>query len=93
MGSGFSKMKKQAKAMQDQMQQAKDQMEKIEVEGSAGNGLVKLTMNGEKKLKKIAIQPECIDPEDPAGLEDLIIAAHEDAIKKIEEENPMPFSL
>lgn len=93
MGSGFSKMKKQAKAMQDQMQQMKAQMEKVEAEGNAGNGLVKLVLNGEKKLKKITIQPECIDPEDPAGLEDLIIAAHEDALRKIEEENPMPFSL
>lgn len=93
MGSGFSKMKKQAKAMQDQMEQMKNQMEKIEVEASAGNGLVTLTMNGEKKLKKIKIQPECMDPEDPSGLEDLIITAHEEAIKKIEEENPLPFNL
>lgn len=88
MGSGFSKMKKQARLMQEQMAQAKSKMETTFVEGSAGNGLVTLTLNGSKDLKKISINPECTS--DVEGLQDLIVAAFEDAASKIEEEGAMP---
>ena len=84
MGSGFSKMKKQARMMQEQMAQAKSKMESTLVEGSAGNGLVKVTLNGSKDLKKIKIDPEVLS--DAEGLEDLIIGAFEDAASKIESE-------
>lgn len=84
MGSGYSKMKKQARMMQEQMAQAKDKMENTLVEGSAGNGLVKITLNGAKDLKKIKIDPEVLS--DAEGLEDLIIGAFEDAASKIENE-------
>jgi len=86
MGSGFSKMKKQAKLMQDQFSDMKSKLESTLVEGSAGNGLVVVTLNGSKELKKIAIKPECAS--DLEGLQDLIIAAFEDASSKLEKENP-----
>jgi len=82
MGSGFSKMKKQARMMQEQFTQMKDNLRNTLVEGSAGSGLVTVTMNGEKELKKIAIKPECVS--DVEGLQDLIIAACEDACAKLE---------
>lgn len=83
MGSGFSKMKKQARLMQEQLSQAKDKMENTLVEGSAGNGLVVITLNGSKDLKKIVIKPEALTDVD--GLQDLIIGAFEDAASKIED--------
>ena len=87
MGSGFSKMKKQAKLMQEQLAQAKNKMESTEVQGSAGNGLVTVTLNGSKELKKISIKPECAT--DVEGLQDLILAAFEDAASKLEGQSPM----
>lgn len=90
MGSGFSKMKKQARMMQEQMGQMRNQLQSTQVEGSAGNGLVTLTLSGEKELKKITIKPECAT--DMEALQDLIIAAFEDACQKLAAHQPkMPF--
>ena len=88
MGSGFSKMKKQAKQFQDQLAKTQEDMQKLEVMGTAGNGLVEITISGEKEAKKISIKPECVDPEDVEGLQDLIIVAFNDAVKKVEENSP-----
>jgi DNA-binding YbaB/EbfC family protein len=88
MGSGFSKMKKQARMMQDQFGQMRDQLQNTLVEGSAGNGLVTITLNGEKAIKKLTIQPECVNPNDIEGLQDLIIAAFEEAASKIQTPAP-----
>jgi DNA-binding YbaB/EbfC family protein len=91
MGSGFSKMKKQARAMQAQMSQARDKMQSTQVEGSAGGGLVTVVLNGEKELKKINIKPECLT--DAEGVQDLIIAAYADAAQKVDAQQPQtPFS-
>lgn len=84
MGSGFSKMKKQARLMQDQFGKMREELKSKEVMGSAGNGLVTVTLNGEKVLKKISINPECVHPSDVEGLQDLIVAAFEDAAQKLE---------
>lgn len=89
MGSGFAKMKKQAKMMQDQLQKAQEELKNLEVEGSAGNGLVKVIANGESKIQSIQINPECVDPNDIEGLQDLIKAACEDAYAKVDEQSPM----
>lgn len=88
MGSGFSKMKKQARMMQEQFGQVREKMQNTLVEGSAGNGLVKITLNGEKDIKKLSIQPECVS--DIEGLQDLIIAAFEDAASKIQSSPAVP---
>ena len=90
MGSGYGKMKKQAKMFQEQMAKIQEDMQKLEVKGSAGHGLVEVILSGEKEIKKIRISPECVDPEDVEGLQDLIIAAFNDASKKIEEKSPLP---
>jgi nucleoid-associated protein EbfC len=88
MGSGFSKMKKQARMMQEQFSQMKDTLRNTIVEGTSGNGLVVVTLNGEKELKKIVIKPECAT--DVEGLQDLIIAAFEDACSKLQSAQDMP---
>ena len=75
MGTGFSKKKKQAKMFQDTIAKMQEDMKNTEVTGQAGNGLVVVTVNGEHQLTNITIKPECVDPEDVEGLEDLIKAA------------------
>ena len=84
MGSGYSKMKKQAKLFQDQLSQMQEKMKDIEETGSAGSGLVTITLSGEKAIKNIVIQPDCVDPSDVEGLQDLICAAHQEALQKLE---------
>jgi hypothetical protein len=88
MGSGFSKMKKQARLMQEQLSQNQQKLETTVVEGSAGNGLVSITLNGAKMLKKIQINPECTS--DVEGLQDLIVAAFDDAASKLDTQSAMP---
>ena len=62
------------------------------VTGSAGNGLVTIVLNGEKEMKEIRIKPECVDPKDVEGLQDLIKAAYMEAFAKASEqsESSMP---
>lgn len=79
MGTGFSKKKKQARALQSQFAQLQSSLKEKEVTGTAGNGLVTLSLTGEGELKNIKIKPECVDPEDVEGLEDLIKAAFKNA--------------
>lgn len=83
MGSGFSKMKKQARLFEQQFEKMKEQAQTTEIVGSSGNGLITVTFNGDKELKKIVIKPECVDPNDLEGLQDLIQAACQDAYKQI----------
>lgn len=83
MGTGFSKKKKQAKALQQQFSQMQEQIKTAEAVGTAGNGLVTITLSGENDIKHIKIKPECVDPEDVEGLEALIKAAYNDAAAKI----------
>ena len=84
MGSGFAKMKKQARLMEQQIEQMKETMKNTTFTGSSGNGLVTVVINGEKEVQSIKIKPECVDPNDVEGLEDLIVAAIKDAQIKSE---------
>lgn len=89
MGSGFSKMKKQAKMLEQQFAEAQEQMKNTKVEGEAGGGLVKLVLNGERNLESVSINPECVDPEDVEGLQDLIVEAFKNAASQLEQnQNP-----
>lgn len=88
MGSGFAKKKKEAKLMQAQFSQMQNQMQNMEVVGTAANGLVNITLTGDGDMKAIKIKPECIDPEDAEGLELLIKTAYADAQKKVKDQSP-----
>lgn len=92
MGTGFSKKKKQARLIQDQLSKMQDEMQHAEFTGTSGNGLVTLTISGEGDIKSLKIKPECVDPEDTEGLQDLIKAAFNDAHKKMKskQEQGMP---
>jgi len=76
-------MMQQAKQMQEKMQQ---QMAELRVEATAGGGMVTVTMSGTKQLQSIKIDPEVVSKEDVQMLEDLIVAAINDAARKVDEQ-------
>ena len=73
---------KQAQAMQENIQQAQEDLQNQEFEGTAGGGMVKFIANGQGQAKKIEIDPSLLNAEEKDILEDLIIAAFNDAKKK-----------
>lgn len=77
-------MMKQATQMQARMKEVQAKLESAEVEGEAGNGLVRLTLTGKGVLKILTIDPKLADPDDMETLQDLILAAFADARKKTE---------
>lgn len=93
MGSGYSKMKKQAKLFEQQLETARNELKAKIVTGTSGNGLVIVTVNGEKELLSITIKPECVDLSDLEGLQDLIKAACENAYQQLTDEDSLPMGL
>lgn len=81
----MNQMMKQVKKMQQEMAKAQQELENKEVVGTAGGGVVKVTMNGHKQLRGIEIAPEVIDPDDAEMLQDLITAAFNEALKQVDE--------
>jgi len=75
---------KQAQQMQSKMADMQSKLEELELEGIAGAGLVTVTMSGKGDLRRIKIDPKVADPAETEMLEDLIVAAHTDAKRKIE---------
>lgn len=80
----FMKMMKQAKEMQSRMAGLQEDLAKIEVIGTAGAGLVSITITGKGEVKALRIDPSLLKPEEGEILEDLIVAAHRDAHTKAE---------
>jgi DNA-binding YbaB/EbfC family protein len=76
---------KQAQKMQEQIQKVQDELGDIKVEGSAGGGMVTVTANAKQELLQIKIDPEVVDPNDVEMLEDLIIAAANQALERGQE--------
>ena len=75
---------KQAQKMQDDMKKAQDELASIEIEGQSGAGLVKVTMNCKHDVKRVQIDPSLLE-DDKAMLEDLVAAAVNDAVRRVEE--------
>jgi len=75
---------KQAQQMQTKMAEMQAKLEGMEIDGEAGAGLVKVTLNGKGDLRRIKVDPKVIDPADGEMLEDLIVAAHAAARQKLE---------
>lgn len=78
----FKKMMKQAQQMQEQMQ---EKLSGIRVQGTSGGGMVTVELTGHRELVSISIEKEAVNPDDVEMLEDLIIAAVNDAGRKVEE--------
>ena len=81
----LSQIMRQAQAMQAKINEAQKKLEAMEVEGSAGGGLVKLRLSGKTALLGVAIDPSLLKPEEAEIVEDLIKAAHDDARRKLED--------
>lgn len=79
------KMMNQLQQMQKKMMQAQEELGNTSVEGSAGGGVITVTMNGHREIKAIQIAPDVVDPEDVEMLQDMLMAAIADASKKAEE--------
>lgn len=77
-------MMKQAKAMQEKMQDLQEEIAAITATGQSGGGLVKVTLNGRTELTKLDIDATLVNPDEKDILEDLVIAAHADAKAKLE---------
>ena len=84
-GNQMQNLMKQAQKMQEEMQRAQEELDEMEIEGSAAGGLVKVTMNAKKVVDSITISPDAVDTDDITMLEDLIIAALNDAYSKADE--------
>ncbi|MCM1042865.1 MAG: YbaB/EbfC family nucleoid-associated protein [Corallococcus sp.] len=86
MGGGMQNLMKQAQQMQQKLLEAQAQLEETEVTGSASGGMVSVNCNCKKTITAISIRPEAVDPDDVEMLEDLILAAVNDAYTKAQAE-------
>jgi DNA-binding YbaB/EbfC family protein len=77
-------MMKQVKDMQERMQRLQEELGAIEVQGSAGGGLVSVTLTGKGDMKRVRIDPSLMKPEEAEIVEDLVVAAVSDAKAKVE---------
>jgi nucleoid-associated protein EbfC len=85
MQKNMGKLLKQAQKMQSQMMKAQEELQKKEIEGTSGGGMVKVVLNGSNQLVSVKLNPEVVDADDVEMLEDLIVAAHANAMEKIKE--------
>lgn len=84
-GGNMQQMLKQAQKMQSEMQKEQEEINQTVFEATSGGGAVTIKMKGNKTLESIQIAPEVVDPDDIEMLEDLIIAAFNDAAARIDE--------
>jgi hypothetical protein len=78
----MGKMMKQVQKMQVDMAKAQDELKEMTVEATSGGGVVRVVANGKQEIKEIKISPEAITPDDPEMLEDLVMAAVNEALRK-----------
>ncbi|MEH6908426.1 YbaB/EbfC family nucleoid-associated protein [Neobacillus drentensis] len=87
-GGGMGNMQnmmKQMQKMQKKMAEAQEELGEKKIEGSAGGGMVTVMVTGHKEVVDVIIKPEAVDPDDIEMLQDLVLAATNDALKKVEE--------
>ena len=73
-------------SMKENLEKIQGELVAMEVTGSSGGNIVRVTMNGKMEIMRIQLDPICVDPRDIKMLEDLIVAAHHDAMSKIQEQ-------
>lgn len=84
MPGNMSNLMKQAQRMQRQMEEAQKQLEEMTFEGTAGGGAVKVEVTGKKEVTAVTIAPDAVDPDDVEMLQDLILAATNEALKQVD---------
>lgn len=90
MGGGpqdMNALMRQAQKMQEEMAEKQADLEEREYDISAGGGVVNVKINGKKEILSISLEPEIIDPDDKETLEDILVAAVNEAIKRVEDTN------
>ncbi len=87
MPGNMNNLMKQAQRMQRQMEESQKEMETKEFSASAGGGGVEVVVSGKKEVTKVTLSPEVVDPDDIEMLQDLIMAAVNEAYRKVEEES------
>ena len=85
MPGNMNNLMKQAQKMQRQMEETTKELEEKEVTATAGGGAVEVTVSGKKEVVKVKLAEEVVDPDDIEMLEDLIVAAKNEALRKMEE--------
>ena len=78
-------IKKMMRQAQEQQAKIQEELETLSVEGTAGGGMVVVTLNGHKQMLSLKLDPQVIDPEEPEMLQDLIVAATADASRRADE--------
>ena len=81
-GGNMQQLMRQAQKMQQQMQEAQEKLEAAEYEASSGGGMVSVRVSGKRELSSITIDPQVVDPDDIEMLQDLILAAVNEALRK-----------
>ncbi|HEX3028515.1 MAG TPA: YbaB/EbfC family nucleoid-associated protein [Clostridia bacterium] len=84
-GGNMANLMKQAQKMQKDMEKMQEELQDKTVEATAGGGAITVVVSGKKELKEITIKPEVVDPDDVEMLQDLILAAVNEAIRKADE--------
>ena len=84
-GTNMNNMMKQVQKMQKQMEEQQKALEEAEFSATAGGGAVQVTVSGKKVLTKVTLDPDAVDPDDVEMLEDLIMVAVNEAIKKADD--------
>lgn len=92
MPGNMANLMKQAQKMQRQMEEQAKEMETKVFTATAGGGAVEVTVNGKKELQKVKLQEEVVDPDDIEMLEDLIVAAVNEALRQVDEVNASAMS-
>ena len=92
MPGNMNNLMKQAQRMQRQMEETTKELETKEYTASAGGGAVSVTVSGKKEITAVKIAPEAVDPDDVEMLEDLIMAATNEAFRQMEEANSAAMS-
>lgn len=87
MGGNMNQLMKQAQKMQKQMEDTTKELEETTYEATAGGGVVKVVVSGKKEVVSVALEEEVVDPDDIEMLEDLIVAATNEALRKMEEDS------
>ena len=87
MPGNMNNLMKQAQRMQRQMEESQKELETKEFTAKAGGGAVEVTVTGKKEVTKVKLSQEVVDPDDIEMLEDLIVAATNEALRKVEEES------
>lgn len=81
----MSGMMKKVQKLQGQMKKMQEELKQKTIETSAGGGAVKIVMNGEKQVQSLTIDPAAVDPEDVEMLQDLLAAAFNESLKKVDD--------